>query len=102
MKIDSYRSHLDPAVQSESAESVKRAEADRAARTAATDKRPDEVRLSSEAQLTAKAVASASGAESVRTHEIEQARKLLASGELGRDAERLADAIIDRSLENDS
>jgi flagellar biosynthesis anti-sigma factor FlgM len=101
MKIDTYRSHLDPPVQSERTESVQRAETERADRTNA-DKRSDAVRLSPEAQLTAKAVASASRPEAVRTHEVEQAKKLLASGELGKDANRLADAIIDRTLESGS
>jgi flagellar biosynthesis anti-sigma factor FlgM len=99
MKIDSYRSHLDPAVQSERAESVKRVETDRADRATNSDKRSDAVRLSPEAQLTAKAVADATRPEAVRADQVEQAKKLLASGELGKNADRLADAIIDRTIE---
>jgi flagellar biosynthesis anti-sigma factor FlgM len=99
MKIDSYRSHLDPAVQSERPESVKRVETDRADRTTNSDKRSDAVRLSPEAQLTAKAMADATRPEGVRADHVEQAKKLLASGELGKNADRLADAIIDRTIE---
>jgi flagellar biosynthesis anti-sigma factor FlgM len=102
MKIDTYRSHLDPPVQSERPENVKRVETDRVDRTRNSDKRSDAVRLSPEAQLTAKAVASATRPQGVRTDEVERAKKLLASGELGNNADRLADAIIDRTLDSDS
>jgi flagellar biosynthesis anti-sigma factor FlgM len=102
MKIDTYRSHLDSPVQSEPTESVKRAEAERAERATNRGRQSDAVQLSPEAQLTAKAVASATRPESVRSDMVEQAKKLLASGELGRDADRLADAMIDRILESGS
>jgi flagellar biosynthesis anti-sigma factor FlgM len=99
MKIDSYRANLDPAEKNERTENIKRVEADRLDRATTADRRADGVRLSSEAQLAAKALAQASRSTGVRTEAIEPAKQLLASGELGKDPERLADAIINRALE---
>jgi flagellar biosynthesis anti-sigma factor FlgM len=97
MKIDTSCSNLDPTVESERTQAAKRAEM-RAADRAATDTRSDAVVLSPDAQLAAKAVADANRSDDVRASEVERAKNLLASGELGKDAHRLADAILDRLL----
>src|SRR5258706_11678203 len=97
MKIDSGRSNFDPAVESERAQAAKRAETSAADR-AATDKRSDAVVLSPNAQLAAKAAAQANQTDDVRASEVQRAKNLLASGDLGKDAHRLADAILDRIL----
>jgi flagellar biosynthesis anti-sigma factor FlgM len=97
MKIDTYRSSFDPSSETERADSVKRAE------TAATDKasagkQSDEVRLSPDAKLAAKALAVAGQPDEVRAERVHEAKKMLANGELGRDADRLAAAIIARIM----
>jgi anti-sigma28 factor (negative regulator of flagellin synthesis) len=99
MKIDSTGSNFDSAVQAARAESAKRAEAAAAGRVA-EDKQADAVRVSPEAQLAAKAVAAANQPDELRADVVDRAKKLLASGELGKDANRLADAIIDRTIAN--
>ena len=97
MKIDSGRSNFDPTVESERTQAAKRAETSAADRAAA-DKRSDAVVLSSSAQLAAKAAERANQTDDVRASEVERAKHLLASGNLGKDAHRLADAILDRIL----
>jgi flagellar biosynthesis anti-sigma factor FlgM len=97
LKIDSTRTNLDPSLQSERTDSAKRAEAAAADRIAA-EKRTDAVQLSPEARLTARAVAAGNQPAAVRADVVERAKKLLASGELGNDANRLADAILDRTI----
>jgi flagellar biosynthesis anti-sigma factor FlgM len=97
MKIDTHLSHFDPALQADRTESVKRSETDAAGRAGA--KGGDAVTLSSTAHLAAKAVAEANQVDGVRTDEIARAKRLLASGALGLDADRLADAILERVLD---
>jgi anti-sigma28 factor (negative regulator of flagellin synthesis) len=97
MKIDSTASNFDPAVKSERTDSAKRAETTTAGRIAA-EKQTDAVRLSPEVQLAARAIAAANQPDASRADVVERAKKLLASGELGKDAGRLADAILDRTI----
>ncbi len=96
MKIDQNRANLDTV-------GTVRQEALReeriAAERAAADKSTDQVRVSTAGQLAAAAASAADQAPDVRPDVVERARKLLASGELGRDAERLADALIDNAID---
>ena len=74
---------------------------ERAAATerAAQEKSADQVRVSTVGQLAAAAATAASQAPDVRPDAVERGRALLASGELGRDADRLADALIDSVID---
>lgn len=59
----------------------------------------DRVNLSSDAALANAAVKAVYEAPEMRLDMIERMKQLIAEGQLGHDAERLADAIIDRLLE---
>ena len=61
--------------------------------------RGDLVELSPQAQLVGRAVHTASAGPAVREDKVEGARQKLAAGEIGQDAERLADRLIDHLLE---
>ncbi|HUU35497.1 MAG TPA: flagellar biosynthesis anti-sigma factor FlgM [Vicinamibacterales bacterium] len=98
MKIDQNRAHLDT-VGNVRPEPV-RDERTAAAERATADKAADQVRVSTTGQLAATAASAAEQASDVRPDVVERARKLLASGELGRDAERLADTLIDNAIDS--
>lgn len=59
----------------------------------------DRVELSSDAQLASSAVRAATDAPSIRHDVVERARQKLVAGEIGRDALKLADRLIDHLLE---
>ncbi len=58
----------------------------------------DRVEVSKDAQLMTSALKAAQDASPIRHEVVERMRKLLDSGELGKDSEKLADALIDRML----
>jgi len=58
----------------------------------------DQVRLSSGVQLASSAATAAASAPDIRQDKVDRARALLESGKLGNDANKLADALIDRAL----
>lgn len=97
MKINQNRADLDTVstVRQEPVRDDRAAAADRAT----TDKATDQVRVSTTSQLAAAAASAAEQASDVRADVVERARQLLASGELGRDADRLADALIDHAID---
>jgi flagellar biosynthesis anti-sigma factor FlgM len=97
MKINQNRADLDTVgnVRQEPVRDERAAAAERAT----TDQATDQVRVSTTSQLAAAAASAAEQASEVRPEVVERARKLLASGELGRDADRLADALIDRTID---
>ena len=99
MKIDSQSPNFDPAVKTARTEGTTAADSTGVGRTAAGTQ-ADAVSLSPDAQLAAKAIAAATGTSDVRPEVVERAKALLASGELGNDPVRLADAIIDRTIES--
>jgi flagellar biosynthesis anti-sigma factor FlgM len=75
--------------------------ADRHRRTEPTpqgDRPSDRIDVSSDALLLNSAVRAASEAPAVRPEVVEQAKQKLLSGELGADADRLADRLIDHML----
>jgi anti-sigma28 factor (negative regulator of flagellin synthesis) len=80
-------------VHSERADNMKRSEVGAAGLTSGQE-RSDAVHLSADAPLAAKAAKAANMPDPARADKIERAKKLLAGGELGTDANRLADAII--------
>lgn len=98
MKIDQNRANLDTVAGS-------RAEATRDERTSATGRVPhdergaDQVRVSTAGQLAAAAAAAANAASDIRPEAVARGRDLLERGALGADANRLADALIDRLLD---
>lgn len=67
--------------------------------TAATRGGSDSISLSSDAQLLHSALKAAADAPAIRADKVDEARRKLASGDLGRDAGRLADRLIDDLLE---
>ena len=67
--------------------------------TGATRGAGDSIQLSSDAQLLHGALKAAADLPATRTDKVEEARRKLASGELGRDAGQLADRLIDDLLE---
>jgi flagellar biosynthesis anti-sigma factor FlgM len=61
----------------------------------------DRVRVSDDAKLASAAIAAAEQSPDVRPEAVARGKAVLASGKLGLDHERLADAIIDRSLDSE-
>jgi flagellar biosynthesis anti-sigma factor FlgM len=75
------------------------AEANEAARAETARKTGDRVELSSDAALANAAAKAAADAPDIRPEIVERMKKALATGELGRDAEALAESLIDRMLD---
>lgn len=96
MRIDKNRTELEGVStrRPEATESGTAQGAERAGQAGA-----DRVHLSSTAQLLATATQAANDAPDVRPDVVARAKKLLESGELGADPERLANALIDRALD---
>lgn len=97
MKIDPQRSSLDI----DAAEAARKAAPDRGApRTGdrAAVGRRDTVEVSANAQLLSAAVKATTDAPAVRSDVVERMREKLAAGEVGQDAGRLADRLIDDLL----
>lgn len=61
----------------------------------------DQVRLSPGVQLASTAATAAASAPDIRHDKVDRARELLDSGQLGHDANQLADRLIDRAVAND-
>lgn len=98
MKIDSNRTGLDSlgTVRSDAAEGGSPSAATRPGAAP-----PDQVQLSSGAQLAGAAAKAAASAPDIRSGEVERAKALLDSGRLGADPLALADALIDRTIAGD-
>ena|SRR5262245_55109331 len=60
----------------------------------------DQLTLSAEAQLLKAAADAAAGGPAVRTELVEKMRALLAEGQIGTDADQLAESLIDDVLKN--
>ena len=99
MKIDGNRSahDLDP---TKSAEAAQKAAEQRAARKSEVpgSASKDTVQVSSDAQLLSAALKATTDAPAIRQDKVEAARQKLAAGEIGNDAGRLADRMIDDLL----
>ncbi len=97
MKIEQKRTDLETiaGLRQEAVRDERAAAAERATQ----EKTTDQVRVSTTSQLAAAAAAAASLAPDVRPEAVERGRALLASGDLGRDAGRLADALIDHVID---
>lgn len=99
MKIESHRPGAAETEASQRVEGSSRKQA----RADVQSSQGDRVEVSDDAkkvqQIVAEAVKSASTAPEVRQDKVERARELLASGELGKDRQKLASAIIDDLLE---
>jgi flagellar biosynthesis anti-sigma factor FlgM len=82
--------------------STERVEADKRAGQGAGAKGSagDSIQLSSDAQLLHGALRAAADAPATRADRVEDVRQKLAAGELGKDAGRLADRLIDDLLGN--
>jgi flagellar biosynthesis anti-sigma factor FlgM len=98
MKIDQNRTSLDT-VGGARAEQVRDEKAASTDKAKADDRRADQVRLSSTGQLAVTAAAAANEAPEIRPEAVARAKALLERGELGNDAGRLADALIDSLLD---
>jgi flagellar biosynthesis anti-sigma factor FlgM len=99
MKIDQNRTadtnatdRLNKALQTEKADKASKPG------TTATTKTGDRVEMSDDARLMQTALDAVKKAPDVRPEAVERARKLMESGELGNDAHKLADSIIDDLL----
>src|ERR1044072_6297378 len=82
---------------------VERTEATRAGERAHKPTAPvkaDRVEVSRDAAFVNQAEQAATEAPAIRLDKVEQAKKALADGTLGADAAKLADAIIDRMLDD--
>ena len=98
MKIDQNRANLDT-VAGARADAVRDERAASAERAAHDERSADQVRVSSTGQLAAAAAAKASDVSDIRPEAVARGRDLLERGELGVDAARLADALIDSLLD---
>jgi flagellar biosynthesis anti-sigma factor FlgM len=99
MRIDKNRAELDGV-------STRRPEATESGQAQGTERggqaaSADQVRLSTTAQLVTAATQAANDAPEVRADVVARAKKLMESGELGADPERLAKAIIDRTIDQE-
>lgn len=92
MKIDANRTGLDTAALQRTEKPSESA----AGTSARLDSKGDRVNLSSDATLAGAAVKAANAAPEIRTALVDRMRKALAAGELGADAGKLADRLIDR------
>lgn len=68
--------------------------------TAVKRRTVDEVHVSADAQLASSAIAAIRKAPDIRPAAVERAKALLAAGEVGTDASRLAGKLIDRALDS--
>lgn len=98
MKIDSYRQSLDidRAARSEQTPQVDRPSTG----GVSAGSKSDHVEVSSDARLLNDAVKAAEGHSGIRQDVVERMRRLKESGELGQDAGKLADSLIDAMLKN--
>ena len=71
-----------------------------AGKTAPAQSLADQLTLSPEAQLLKAAADAAAGDPAVRTELVEKMRALLAEGQIGTDADALAESLIDDVLKN--
>ena len=99
MKIDTNRTQLDSVTGTTRTDATQDAAATQKARTAG-ETAADQVTLSAGAQLATAAVDAAQKSSDVRPDVVERAKKLLAEGKIGNDAERLADSLIDATLKD--
>jgi flagellar biosynthesis anti-sigma factor FlgM len=100
MKIDG-KQYTQQAQDTEATEATRKAAADAAAKRAAsttTTASKDRVEVSPDAQLLTSALAAAQNAPEVRTELVERMRQKLNAGEIGNDAGKLADRMIDDLL----
>ena len=96
MKIDDHLPHQ-PLTQTERSDNERTVTRDAARRQPGTA--TDEVSLSNDAQLIARALKAAADSPEIRRDKVEQARQKLESGELGRDTSQLAESLIDHLIE---
>ena len=97
MKIDSNRANFDatPAGKIEAAKAAdSKSAAASAVRTGA-----DQVRVSADAKFASSAIDAARNTPDVRRDVVERAKALLADGTIGNDPYRLADALIDKTID---
>ncbi len=99
MKIDNTCANLEAiaAQQAHAAEARDGKSAERSQSSASAD----QVSLSAGVKLANSAAAAAGQTSDVRPEVVARAKALLASGELGNDPARLADALIDHALDQD-
>lgn len=96
MRIDNNRANFDR-IESAKAEAAQSGSS-KAGRAQAGS--GDQVRLSSGVQLASSAATAAASSPDIRQDKVERAKALLESGKLGNDANKLAEALIDRALAN--
>ncbi len=98
MKIDSYRQSLDidRASRSEQTQQVDKSSTGGVSGGVKSDR----VDVSSDARLLNDAVKAAEDHSGIRQDVVERMRRLRESGELGQDAGKLADSLIDAMLKN--
>jgi negative regulator of flagellin synthesis FlgM len=91
-----------PNLESVAAQRSDRINADRAKQSygASTTQDTDRVQVSDSAALAASAMKAANETPDIRKDVVEQMRAKLAAGDVGADAERLADRMIDHMLES--
>jgi negative regulator of flagellin synthesis FlgM len=100
MKIDGNRSaqDLDATKSAEAAQKLAEKRVAQKADLPGVTPGTDKVEVSSDAQLLSAALKAATEAPGVRSDKVEAAKQKLAAGELGNDAGRLADRMIDDLL----
>ena len=81
-------------------ERTEASEAGERAQTPASQVTTDGIEVTEDAQFVNRAVQAAIQAPAIRPDKVEQAKQALADGTLGADAAKLADAIIDRMLDD--
>jgi flagellar biosynthesis anti-sigma factor FlgM len=99
MRIDPYRQAADTDATTRLDRTAQTEQADKAAKVRTADtKQKDSVEPSDEARLAGDAIEAAKSAPDVRPEAVERARRLMESGNLGKDAHKLADSLIDDML----
>lgn len=95
MKIEGQR----PNAETSAAQRLEGRESSRGQKAGQGQPDTDRVRVSPEASLAGEALRVADQSPAVRPEVVERARQQLLSGEVGRDAGKLADRLIDHLLE---
>lgn len=94
MKIEGHR----PNAETSAARRLEGKESPHGSKAGGDKRQTDRVEVSREASFVGEAYRAADGAPEIRQHVVERARLRLEAGEVGRDAGKLAESLIDHML----
>jgi negative regulator of flagellin synthesis FlgM len=98
MKIHGHQASLDTESTNRT-DATRKVDATVSERATRAERKTDSVEVSADARLLTDAMKAAGDAPDIRQDVVERMRRLMESGELGRDSTRLAERVIDHLLE---